>query len=33
MTWGEILENALTDFVALGNGYFEIVRNRFGMPT
>jgi len=30
MTWGEILENVLTDFEALGNGYFEIVRNRFG---
>ena len=30
MTWGEILENALTDFEALGNGYFEVVRNRFG---
>jgi PBSX family phage portal protein len=29
-TWGEILENVLTDFEALGNGYFEIVRNRFG---
>jgi PBSX family phage portal protein len=31
MTWGEILENALTDFEALGNGYFEVVRNRFGI--
>jgi len=30
MTWGEILENVLTDFEALGNGYFEVVRNRFG---
>jgi PBSX family phage portal protein len=30
MTWGEILENVLTDFEALGNGYFELVRNRFG---
>ena len=30
MTWGEVLENVLTDFEALGNGYFEIVRNRFG---
>jgi len=29
-TWGEILENVLTDFEALGNGYFEIVRNRIG---
>ncbi|MHC5059362.1 MAG: phage portal protein [Planctomycetota bacterium] len=29
-TWGEILENVLTDFEALGNGYFEVVRNRFG---
>jgi len=29
-TWGEILENVLTDFEALGNGYFEIVRNRLG---
>lgn len=29
-TWGEVLENVLTDFEALGNGYFEIVRNRFG---
>ncbi len=32
MTWGEILENVLTDFEALGNGYFEIVRNRFVWP-
>jgi len=31
MTWGEILENVLTDFEALGNGYFEVVRNRFGV--
>jgi len=30
MTWGEVLENVLTDFEALGNGYFEVVRNRFG---
>ncbi len=30
MTWGEILENVITDFEALGNGYFEVVRNRFG---
>ena len=30
MTWGEILESVLTDFEALGNGYFEVVRNRFG---
>jgi PBSX family phage portal protein len=30
MTWGEVLENVLTDFEALGNGYFEIARNRFG---
>ena len=30
MTWGEILENVLTDFEALGNGYFEVVRNKFG---
>lgn len=30
MNWGEILENVLTDFEALGNGYFEIARNRFG---
>ncbi len=30
MTWGEILENVLTDFEALGNGYFEVVRNGFG---
>jgi|GEM_PF-474871 len=30
MTWGELLENVLTDFEALGNGYFEVVRNRFG---
>ncbi|HHN46939.1 MAG TPA: phage portal protein [Planctomycetes bacterium] len=30
MTWGEILENVLTDYEALGNGYFEIVRNRLG---
>lgn len=30
MTWGEILENVLTDFEALGNGYFEVVRNRLG---
>ncbi len=29
-TWGEILENVLTDFEALGNGYFEVVRNRYG---
>ncbi len=29
-TWGEILENVLTDFEALGNGYFEVLRNRFG---
>ncbi|TET34829.1 MAG: phage portal protein [Planctomycetota bacterium] len=29
-TWGEVLENVLTDFEALGNGYFEVVRNRFG---
>ncbi len=29
-TWSEILENVLTDFEALGNGYFEVVRNRFG---
>ena len=35
MTWGEILENVLTDFEALGNGYFEVVRNRLGQgpPT
>ena len=25
-----MLENVLTDFEALGNGYFEVVRNRFG---
>ncbi len=30
MTWGEILENVLTDSEALGNGYFEVVQNRFG---
>ena len=30
MTWGEILENVLTDLEALGNGYFEVVRNKFG---
>ena len=33
MTWGEILENVLTDFEALGNGYFEVVRNRFGAAS
>ncbi|MFH0910803.1 MAG: phage portal protein, partial [Planctomycetota bacterium] len=34
-TWGEILENVLTDFEALGNGYFEVVRNALGIgaPT
>ena len=30
MTWGEILENVLIDLEALGNGYFEVIRNRFG---
>ncbi len=30
MMWGEILEIVLTDFEALGNGYFEVVRNGFG---
>jgi len=30
ITWGEILQNVLTDFEALGNGYFEVLRNRFG---
>ncbi len=29
-TWGEVLENVLTDFEALGNGYFEVVRNALG---
>ncbi len=29
-TWSEILENVLTDFEALGNGYFEVVRNTLG---
>ncbi|GEM_PF-780360 len=29
-TWGEVLENVLTDFEALGNGYFEVVRNVLG---
>jgi len=29
-TWGEILENMLTDFEGLGNGYLEVVPNKLG---